>query len=132
MINESNYKDKIIWIEDFISDEDINIYFSAADVVVLPYRSSSQSGIIPLSYHYNRPVITSNLESLIEVVEDKKTGIIFDLRKKNSLEIAILDFFKNYESVSYYENINNYKINFSWENFISAIEDISERLNERK
>ena len=132
LINESDYKNKIIWVEDFISDDDINIYFSAADVVVLPYRSASQSGVIPLSYHYNRPVITSNLESLIEVVEDKKTGIIFDLKKEDSLESAILDFFKNYKLVSYYENIDNYKRNFSWENFISAIEDISERLNERK
>ena len=71
------------------------------------------------------------LESLIEVVEDKKTGIIFDLNEEDSLKSAILDFFKSSQS-SYYENIDNYKRNFSWENFTLAIEDISERLNERK
>ena len=131
IINQSNHRDKIMWIEDFIDDENVNIYFSASDVVVLPYRSASQSGIIPLSYHYNKPVITSNLESLIEVVDNYKTGIIFDLKQKKSLESAIDYFFKN-DISQYDKNIYDFKAKFSWENFILEIEEISRKLNAKK
>ena len=51
---QNNVNDKILWIDKYISDKDINLYFSVADMVVLPYLESTQSGIIPIAYNYNK------------------------------------------------------------------------------
>ena len=128
IIAKSRHKDKIEWVERFIPDDEIPDYFSVSDVVVLPYKSASQSGIIPLSYHYDRPVITSNLKSLTEVIEEGKTGFVFELNDINSLTSKITDFFKDYNSDFYQKNIRSYKKNFSWKNFVTSIEDIYERI----
>ena len=129
LINNSKFKSNICWVEKFISDSEVPIFFSASDVVVLPYRTASQSGVIPLAYNYNKPVITSNLVSLTEVIEEGRTGHTFDL--ESELEVKILDFFNSYDSHPYEENIRKYKKIFSWDSFINGIEDVYSRLNER-
>lgn len=70
-------KDKrIILINRYIEDEEMVWLFQHARAVVLPYIEASQSGIIPISYQYGVPVITSNVAGLVQYVEDKKTGLI--------------------------------------------------------
>ena len=131
LINSSNHKDRIVWVDKFVEDSDVSAYFSAADVVVLPYRTASQSGVIPLAYHYNKPVITSDLESLVEVVKDGKTGLIYNSDKEEDLCLKILDFFKNHKSGLYEKNIIEYKQSFSWDDFEKSIIRITDILNER-
>ena len=121
-----------MWVEEFIPDLDISKYFSASDIVVLPYRAASQSGIIPLAYHYNKPVIASNLESLEEVINDGETGHIFQLENAEDLQAKILDFFNKCSYDSYEENIIEYKRNFSWESFVCGIEEVCRALDERR
>ena len=128
LINKSKYKDNIVWVEEFISDEEVSKYFSASDVVVLPYVSASQSGVIPLAYHYNRPVITSNIKSLSEVVKDGRTGYIFERGDIDDLSVKISDFFNNYSDEFYSKNIEEYKVNFSWDYFISGVEEVCKKL----
>ena len=131
LINKSKYKGQIEWVEDFIPDSEISKYFSASDIVVLPYMSASQSGIIPLAYHYNKPVITSNIDSLVEVVQENKTGYIFERGDAIDLSLKISSFFNDCDSGFHNQEIENYKVNFSWDFFISGIEDLCEGLNER-
>ena len=132
IINKSRYKDNIIWIEDFIPESEISKYFSASNVVILPYRTASQSGIIPLAYHYNKPVITSDLESLKEVIDEEKTGHTFQLGSVEDLQTKILDFFNNCNYDLYEKNIIEYKRNFSWESFVSGIDEVCKALDERR
>ena len=130
LVGKVNVKAKILpgSIEEFIPEKKIPILFSACDVVVLPYRTASQSGVIPLSYHYNKPVITSNIKSLVEVVENGKTGHIFN--SESDLKLSILDFFDKYDSQLYENNIKEYKKSMSWDSFIHGIEEVYLKLNE--
>ena len=121
MIQKSQYSERILWKEEYIKDDAVNIYFSASDVVVLPYISASQSGIIPLSYHYNKPVIVSDLEGLKEVVDIGKTGHVFNHKSREDLSLSILKFFKSYDEEYYNKNIQEYKLNFAWSNFQDSI-----------
>ena len=131
LISKTKYKKNIIWIDEFISDKDVSKYFSSSDVVVLPYRTASQSGVIPLAYHYNKPVISSDLESLKEVILEGKTGYTFKTGSMRKLQDKIFNFFDNYDSDLYQKNIIKYKNTFSWDFFISGIEEVVDRLNER-
>ena len=100
---------------EFIGNDDIPKYFCAADVVVLPYKSATQSGIIPIAYHYNTPVITTNVGGLAECVLHGKTGFICDT-KPQSISKSILEFFNSNEN--FINNVNEFKKQFSWEIFV--------------
>ena len=128
LIKKSKYSDRILWVEEYVKESEVNLYFSASDVVVLPYLSASQSGIIPLAYNYNKPVIVSDLEGLAEVVDVDKTGHIFDPKLKNDLSKKIVDFFDLYDEKFYTKNIEEYKNNFKWSNFEDSIIKLLHRL----
>lgn len=68
MINKSHKKDKIFTHTKFIKDEDVTLYFSASDCVVQPYRNATQSGVSPLAYHFEIPMIVTNVGALPDLV----------------------------------------------------------------
>ena len=76
-ILKENVSANILWVNDYVSDDKVDLYFSAADYVVLPYKTASQSAIIPMAYYYNTPVIISDLDGLKEFVDNNKTGFVF-------------------------------------------------------
>jgi len=77
-ILDDEKKPHVKWITEYIPDNKINLYFSASDYVVLPYKTASQSGIIPMAYHFKKPVIVSKIEGLKEIVIDGETGYTFN------------------------------------------------------
>ncbi|MAV94019.1 MAG: hypothetical protein CMG01_07725 [Candidatus Marinimicrobia bacterium] len=77
LINNNNLSDMVIWHEKYIPNDEINLYFSASDLVVLPYKKISQSGIIPMAYHFNKIVVCSNLPSFTDHVIEKTNWIFF-------------------------------------------------------
>ncbi|MCH7762937.1 MAG: glycosyltransferase [Candidatus Marinimicrobia bacterium] len=108
----------------FIPDDDVSTYFSAADVVVLPYKSASQSGIVQIAYHFDTPVIVSNVGGLPEIVEEGKTGFCVDPNPESFAE-AIRSFFATGDKESFRTNIVEYKKRFSWNAMITAIEELA-------
>ena len=76
----------------YIPDEQVKYYFCAADAVVLPYRDATQSGIAPIAYHFERPMIATNVGGLPDTIEDGKTGILC-ASDKMSLAGAIREFY---------------------------------------
>lgn len=75
-IDRLNIRDKIILRTHFIPDSEVRYYICAADIVVQPYRSATQSGVTPLCYHFEKPMIVSNVGSLPVMVPDMKAGIV--------------------------------------------------------
>ena len=108
---------------EFIPDDQVSTYFSAADVCVLPYKSASQSGIVQIAYHYNTPVIVSNVGGLPEIVDEGKTGFCVS-PDPDSFANVIKQFFEQKKLIQFKENIINYKKRFSWEHMVSTIENI--------
>jgi len=82
-------------IEDkYIPNEDVHLYFEAADVVVLPYVEASQSGIVPIAYAFNTPVISTRVGGLPEAVMEGKTGFLVDAGNSAQLAEAIVRYYK--------------------------------------
>ncbi|MBD3348003.1 MAG: glycosyltransferase [Candidatus Eisenbacteria bacterium] len=88
-----------------VPDEDVGRYFSAADVVVLPYVSATQSGITQIAYAFGVPVISTNVGGLPEVVEDGVTGYIVEPEDEGALADAIVRYFAEGESEALGENV---------------------------
>ena len=115
----SNY---ITWHNKYIPDSEVSNYFSAADVVALPYRTASQSGVTQIAYSYDLPVIVTKVGGLPEIVDEGQSG--FAIEPENPKELAnILE--KNLKVGTFLEMatyIKKFKQKFSWEYFVNGIE----------
>ena len=128
LISSLGLKNSITWFNRYIPDDQVNIYFSASDVVVLPYKSASQSGIAQIAYNYDIPIIVSDLEGLSEIVENGKSGFIF--QSENHIDLAKI--FDDNLGTSNFDNMRNfiskYKKMFSWDKFVESIEMLYKEL----
>ncbi len=68
--------DHLVLCTDFIPDSEVKNYFSAADIVVQPYRSATQSGVTPLAYHFEVPMVVTNVGGLAAMVPDGRVGLV--------------------------------------------------------
>lgn len=86
LIDDFGLKDKIKTDIRFIPDENVDDYFSAADIMCLPYTELYQSGVVQLSYAYKKAAIVSNLPAFLTVVENDKSGYVFE--SENYMDLA--------------------------------------------
>jgi glycosyltransferase involved in cell wall biosynthesis len=122
LIKELNLNDHVLVIDGYVKNEDVSLYFCSADVVVLPYVKATQSGIIQIAFGLNKPVITTNVGGLPEVVTDGKTGFIVEAQSPEKLSEAIIKYYQgNYED-RFCEEIKKISKNFSWDIELRNIE----------
>ena len=122
LISNLGISDYITWHNKYIPDSEVSNYFSAADVVALPYRTASQSGVTQIAYSYDLPVIVTKVGGLPEIVDEGQSG--FTIEPENPKELAnILE--KNLKVGTFLEMptyIKKFKQKFSWEYFVNGIE----------
>jgi glycosyltransferase involved in cell wall biosynthesis len=109
-------------INKYVPNEEVEIYFAASDVVVLPYISATGSGIVQTAFGCNRPVISTNVGSLPEVITHGKTGYIVPPRDSKAIAEAIISFYKKETEREFAINILREKKKFSWSRLIETIE----------
>ncbi|MCS7211032.1 MAG: glycosyltransferase [Chloroherpetonaceae bacterium] len=110
----------------YIPIDQVAKYFCAADCVVLPYRSATQSGIVPIAYHFERPVVVTNVGGLAEAVKDGQTGIVLTAATSQAIAEGIRAFFQKQTDFAHY--IRYEKMRYSWEHFAKSLEQLVEKL----
>ena len=75
-IDQLGIRDLLILKTDFIADDQVRYYLSAADFVIQPYKHATQSGVTPLAYHFEKPMLVTNVGGLAELVPDGKVGLV--------------------------------------------------------
>src|SRR6185503_12704574 len=76
LLNDPIIQNELILHTHFISNSEVKYYLCAADCVVQPYRNATQSGVTPLAYHFEIPMIVTNVGGLPSLVPDKKVGLV--------------------------------------------------------
>lgn len=99
---------------DFIATDQVRVFFSAADLIVQPYRTATQSGISQIAYHFEQPMVVTNVGGLPEIVTDGISGYVVE-PKPEAIAAAISDFFDNQRDASFQEGIRQEKQRFTWE-----------------
>ncbi len=112
---------------DYIPEERVALYFSAADAVVLPYRSATQSGIVPIAYHLDTPVICADVGGLGEVVPEGVTGFLVPPEDAKALADAIVRFYEENWEECLRAGVRKEKEKYGWAPLVSAIEELAER-----
>lgn len=130
-INALGISDKVRKYVRYINDDEVPLFFSASDVCVQPYKSATQSGIAGISYHFDLPMIATNVGGLREMIEPYGTGIIVKKPDVELLTNAIRDYFDNNKAEKLKENIKVFKEICSWKNLAKAIEDLNMKISER-
>ena len=120
LIKKLDIDDDLIWRNEFIADHDVSKYFSAADLVVLPYKTATQSGVTQLAYNFNRPVIISNVGGLSEIVKDGVTGYVVEPGPQE-FATAIIKYYKETKFDEFSQNVYNVKQEYSWETFVQKL-----------
>ena len=107
----------------FIPDRDIPNYFCAADVVIQPYRNATQSGVTPLAYHFEKPMVVTDVGGLPDMVPHGKVGLVTLPNPVNIAE-SILEFYQLGEN-HFIPHIRAEKMKFSWDEFVKQIRQLS-------
>ena len=122
-INELGLKEKVIIENNFLDSSKIRDYVCASDLVIQPYKRASQSGITPVAYFYETPLIVSNVDGLKEIIQRDNSGEVFNNTAKD-LSKAILNSIKHDRQELYISNIRNSKAKYTWSRFIKELEKI--------
>ncbi len=124
-IEKLNLKNEVKVVSDYIPNDEVATYFSAADVVILPYIDATQSGIVQIAYNFDKPVITTDVGGLAEVVLDGETGLIVHPNSRDELAGAIDRFFSEKLAEKFSESVAEQKRLYSWDNLVNAIEELA-------
>ena len=121
LIKRKDIEDKVIIDDNFLESSKIRDYICVSDLIVQPYKKASQSGITPVAYFYDKPLVVSNIKGLKEIIINDKSGEIFDETPYN-LAISIKNCINPENNRNYSNNISESKRKYSWSRFIKKIE----------
>jgi len=119
LIQQLGIKDDLILHTDFIPDSEVKYYLCAADCIVQPYRHATQSGVTPLAYHFEIPMIVTNVGGLPSLVPNKKAGLVAEPDPGDIAE-KILQYFQLGENY-FLPHLREEKKKYSWSNMVLAI-----------
>ena len=123
LIRKYGIEDDVIIHNRFIPNDEVPLYFSAADLIVQPYRSATQSGVTQIAYHYEVPMLVTDTGGLREIVCDKKCGYVVRPDAKEIAE-AIAEYFDNNRKVEFGKAIRGEKQRFTWDKMTGSITDV--------
>lgn len=127
LIRELNVQDKLIMKTEFISDDNVNKFFCAADIIVQPYKHATQSGVTQIGYHFNKPMLVTNVGGLPEIIPHNVVGYVVEPEKKMIAD-ALVDFFTNDKKATFESNILIEKKKFLWSNMTNTIRDLAGKI----
>lgn len=123
-IERLGIKDQLILRTDFIPDSEVRNYLCAADAVIQPYRNATQSGVTPLAYHFEKPMIVTNVGGLPNLVPHEKVGLVVEPTPSDIAD-GILKFYQLGEEY-FIPHLRNEKQQYSWSNLVKAVRSLAE------
>jgi glycosyltransferase involved in cell wall biosynthesis len=118
--------DAVRFVDHYVPDGEVGVYFAAADVVVLPYTSATQSGVVQVAYGFGRPVITTAVGGLPEVVRDGVTGLLIPPNDPRALAGAVERFYAMGDADRWTEAVASERSRYSWDPLVRAIESVAD------
>lgn len=113
MIQKYQLEDHVILANHFIPDNEVANYFCAADIVVQPYKHATQSGVTQIAYHFEKPMLVTDVGGLKEIVPHQKAGYVVQPNEKD-IANALIDFYDNKRAQKFIEGVKIEKQKYSW------------------
>ena len=120
LISKYKLEEQIILLNQFIPNDDVKYYFSAADIVALPYRSATQSGVTQVSFHFEVPTLVTNVGGLGEIIPHNVAGYVVE-PKPQAIASSLEDYFENNKEQAFTEGMKQEKQKYEWSIFVNEI-----------
>lgn len=127
IIKEKNLTDDVIISYAFIPNTAVANYFCAADMIVQPYKHATQSGVTQIAYHFNKPMLVTDVGGLKEIVPNNVVGYVTQANSK-SVADAINDFYVNNKEQQFIEGVKTEKLKYLWQTMTTKILDLHQKL----
>lgn len=131
LIEELQLSDRVVMATDFIPDSRVKYYFCAADLVVQPYKTATQSGVTQIAYHFLKPMVVTDVGGLKEIVPHEKTGYVVD-PEEQQIAHAIHRFFNEADSEFMQQHLIQEKKKYSWEQLLKTLDDLLDQMDAAK
>ena len=115
----------VVWKSDFVPDSEVRYCFGAADIVVQPYKSATQSGVTQIAYHFEKPMLVTDVGGLAEIVPDGRVGYVVR-PDEHAIADALVDFFSNNRQNEFTEGILAEKKQYAWSNMTRSVRKAAE------
>lgn len=122
-IERLGLKEHIIINNEYIPDGKVKDYFNAADIVVQPYKSATQSGVTQVAYHFEKPMLVTHVGGLREIVLDGKVGYVVEPQPL-AIADALVDFFENDRYDAFVDGVREEKKKYEWSKLTEAIQKL--------
>ena len=126
ILDKNNLTDSVIIHNKFVPDEDVSSYFSISDILVLPYRSATQSGVTQVGFYYDKPMLVTNVGGLGELI-DENIGYIVEPTAKD-IQKGLLNFYQEKKKDSFSKNVAEKKKMFSWARMVEAFNNLDDEI----
>jgi D-inositol-3-phosphate glycosyltransferase len=123
LIKMNKLENEIILFDRFINDNEVNFFFSVADLVVQPYKSATQSGVTQIAYHFEKPMLVTNVGGLKEIVPHGQCGYVVNTDPEEIAD-SIFDFFENNRNVTFVTNVRREKEKYSWSKMTGSLTEV--------
>ncbi|MDX1912657.1 MAG: glycosyltransferase, partial [Saprospiraceae bacterium] len=120
IIDRNHLAERVHLYPDFIPADQVRLYFSAADLVVQPYRTATQSGISQIAYHFEKPMVVTAVGGLPEIVTQGVSGYVTEPTPA-AIAAAMQDFFDHQRESALTEGVRKERQRFSWENLVEKL-----------
>lgn len=127
LIKKHKLEEYIVQRTDFIPDDKVAPYFCASDIVVQPYKDATQSGVTQVAYHFNRPMLVTNVGGLPEMIPHGKVGYVVEPDAREIAD-ALADFYENSREQEFIPFVEEEKKKYSWQTMLDAIEQLYQKV----
>ena len=128
IINSISKRNQVYIFNDYIADDLVPLFFSAADVCVLPYRTATQSGITSIAYHFDVPIIATDVGGLKESIKHMQTGLIVNECEPDAVTNSIQEYYEKNLSEQFVSGIKTLKESLSWKSFANDVMEFADKL----
>ena len=127
IIAKNNLENSIILKTEYIPSEEVRYYFCASDMIVQPYRTATQSGVTQIAYHFEKPMLVTNVGGLPEIVPNNRVGYVTEINS-NAIADALVDFYTKNKEQIFIQNTIEEKQRFLWSSFVQGVQELYLRI----
>ena len=131
LIREKGLEEKVVLHTDYIPNEQINRYFCAADMVVQPYKTATQSGVTQIGYHFNKAMLVTDVGGLGEIIADRRSGYVVK-PEVSAIADAIVDFYDGEHQADFEKETMKLKEQFSWTRMTDVMLELYDSINSKR
>ena len=125
---ELGLAEHIVWHKEFIPADQVRYFFAAADLVAQPYKSATQSGITQIAYHFERPMLVTDVGGLAEIVPHGKVGYVVKPHA-DAIAEALVDFVDHKQESDFSAGIAEEKTKYTWDKMTAALFNVADKVN---